>query len=685
MTIDANGFDRDFYLSRNLDVAAAGLDPYQHYLTYGWREGRDPNAIFDTSYYLATNRDVAASGLDPLDHYVRYGAREGRDPSIAFDTSSYLTANRDVAAAGANPLVHYLQYGQFEHRALTLDLGEERREGFDRAYYLKANPDVAAAGADAYIHYQSYGYAEGRQPNALFDKGFYLAQNPDVAAAGVDAFQHFLTYGWREGRDPSAGFSLSEYRAANSTAASQNPLVRYLDQDRYQSLPFEFLRPDPPQILQARGNPLSVILAGEAVFQISGALTHVTAAASPLDGHDLAGFDTFGFSSSTADITIAGAGPLPSRITLGTGDDRISGVFDLGGRLANLSGGAGRLFVDAQIDNGSMGIVGGAGVSTVLTRGTAKVFFTGKQGNDMVSLGAADDSLSGGTGFNHLDGGAGADTASWDMAVKVDLSAGRAFSLSGSAVYDTLVSIENVRGSAFDDILVGDDSGNVMDGGSARSRPLGMPTTDDSIYGPGGNDIIAGGGGDDTLQGREGNDLLIGGRGADTLIGGVGNDLLIDAADPWGPNRPYPEAFGGDGNDRLVFLFGAVGPEERGCFMAGGAGADTFIFDPMLGQFGSVGLEFSQIDGDKIDFSALRTASGGTVTLDYVRQSAFDPFSTSATIDLAAYRDAAGRQLSGRIVINGGITAADLNAEDFIFSGLSDWRSAVPADLFGLI
>ncbi len=36
------GFDGDAYLAANLDVAAAGMDPAEHYLRSGWREGRRP-------------------------------------------------------------------------------------------------------------------------------------------------------------------------------------------------------------------------------------------------------------------------------------------------------------------------------------------------------------------------------------------------------------------------------------------------------------------------------------------------------------------------------------------------------------------------------------------------------------------------------------------------------------------
>src|SRR5262249_56153993 len=36
------GVDRAWYLQRNPEVARAGLDPVEHYLRYGWHEGRDP-------------------------------------------------------------------------------------------------------------------------------------------------------------------------------------------------------------------------------------------------------------------------------------------------------------------------------------------------------------------------------------------------------------------------------------------------------------------------------------------------------------------------------------------------------------------------------------------------------------------------------------------------------------------
>jgi serralysin len=59
-------------------VAAAGVNPLDHYRSVGWKEGRDPSAGFDTLGYLAANPDVAAAGVNPLDHFLQFGIDEGR-------------------------------------------------------------------------------------------------------------------------------------------------------------------------------------------------------------------------------------------------------------------------------------------------------------------------------------------------------------------------------------------------------------------------------------------------------------------------------------------------------------------------------------------------------------------------------------------------------------------------------
>lgn len=67
---------------------------------------------FDAAFYLRTNRDVAAAGHDPLDHFMRFGWREGRDPSPDFSVAAYLRAHPEVAEAGTNPFTHFLASGR---------------------------------------------------------------------------------------------------------------------------------------------------------------------------------------------------------------------------------------------------------------------------------------------------------------------------------------------------------------------------------------------------------------------------------------------------------------------------------------------------------------------------------------------------------------------------------------------
>lgn len=82
---DPDQFDAQWYLAHNLDVAAAGADPYEHFLAFGLSEHRTTQSYNETSY-LDRYSDVAdavaggqfASGWA---HYLAFGYDEGRDGS----------------------------------------------------------------------------------------------------------------------------------------------------------------------------------------------------------------------------------------------------------------------------------------------------------------------------------------------------------------------------------------------------------------------------------------------------------------------------------------------------------------------------------------------------------------------------------------------------------------------------
>jgi len=222
-------FDTAFYLSHNPDVLHAGINALEHFVTFGWREGRDPDEFFSTNFYLGVNPDARAASVNPLSHYHTTGWKNGYDPGPNFDTGLYLSNNPDVAAAGIDPLEHYLQSGRAEGRAAYAAIGNVVG-GFDAQYYLQHNPDVAAARVDPLAHFNTYGWHEGRNPNALFDTNGYLTTYGDVAAANVNPLDHYHQHGWTEGRDPSTGFDTTAYLAAYAdvAAAHIDPLVHFL-------------------------------------------------------------------------------------------------------------------------------------------------------------------------------------------------------------------------------------------------------------------------------------------------------------------------------------------------------------------------------------------------------------------------------------------------------------------------
>ncbi len=161
--------------------------------------------LFDPEWYLEKYKDVASAKKDPVEHYLQFGWKEGRLPSEQFDGDAYLEANPDVEEAGFNPLVHYLRFGEKEQRTLGLYNRLQKDSNyklilksklFDANWYLEQNPDVKASGIDPIEHYLKHGWKEGRQPSEQFDLSLYLKRNPDVAM--INPLLHFLEHANKE-------------------------------------------------------------------------------------------------------------------------------------------------------------------------------------------------------------------------------------------------------------------------------------------------------------------------------------------------------------------------------------------------------------------------------------------------------------------------------------------------------
>lgn len=161
--------------------------------------------LFDQIFYLNRYPDVAEAKVDPAEHYLLHGWKEGRDPSAQFSTLDYLDHHDNGASRSINPLVHHTKSKQKKLRSkkrLADEIAElQRSDLFDEEYYLSRYPDVAAAKINAAHHYLAFGWREGRDPSVAFHTSSYLEKNPDVAAAGINPLLHFLQYGRHENRD----------------------------------------------------------------------------------------------------------------------------------------------------------------------------------------------------------------------------------------------------------------------------------------------------------------------------------------------------------------------------------------------------------------------------------------------------------------------------------------------------
>lgn len=103
-------FDTYYYLSTYPDIRNCGIDPLQHYLEHGAREGRLPNPYFDTRYYQSAHM-TADEDANPLAHYLSSPRRAGIDTSALFDGRYYCARYGDAAASPLAPLDHFLRHG----------------------------------------------------------------------------------------------------------------------------------------------------------------------------------------------------------------------------------------------------------------------------------------------------------------------------------------------------------------------------------------------------------------------------------------------------------------------------------------------------------------------------------------------------------------------------------------------
>ncbi len=240
--------------------------------------------------------------------------------------------------------------------------------------------------------------------------------------------------------------------------------------------------------------------------------------------------------------------------------------------------------------DGADTVFGGAGNDS-LAGGNQDDYLYGEAGANTLSGNAGADHLYSGSGADSFDGGAEFDYAHYDTSAEGVLATifNNLIYHTSQAIGDTFTAVEGLAGSAFSDLLYGDNAVN-------------------ALIGNGGDDYLYGNGGADSLLGGEGSDNLFGGDGVDDINGGNDYDfarydfsasgLLIDASlmssstgeaafdtlisiegilatgfdDTIRGTSSHESLYGLGGADQIRGLGGAD-------YLVGGAGADQFIFD----------------------------------------------------------------------------------------------------------
>lgn len=274
---------------------------------------------------------------------------------------------------------------------------------------------------------------------------------------------------------------------------------------------------------------------------------------------------------------------------------------------------------------------------------------------------ASDNLFEGGGGADLINGGAGNDTIGFGGAtgpVIVDLRTQTTWDGTSNAM---LTSIENVIGSGFADIILGDAGDNLIDGGEGADTIDGGTGSDTISFVNAANAVVVdlaarltwdgasndtltsienviGSRFNDTIRGDAGDNLIQGDGGADQILGGAGNDTVAftHASGPVTIDLGSQLTWDGQSNSTLSSIENAIGSrysdvifgDDGNNLIDGGGGADTV--------YGSAG-------NDTISFAT----SKSSVTIDLAYQSTWDGLNN---VTLSSIENAIGSKFNDTIL-----------------------------------
>jgi hypothetical protein len=269
----------------------------------------------------------------------------------------------------------------------------------------------------------------------------------------------------------------------------------------------------------------------------------------------------------------------------------------------------------------------------------------GNAGNDRLSGGEGDDDLWGGSGDDVLDGGEGFDRARYDHdefdggddagppSQGVTINLGEGIAIDGWGDTDTLINIEQVVGSGFSDLIVGDDADNVLDGGAGADELRGGSGRDTYLVDNPGDLVIEIGPAIvlnalwiANTRGESDRDATDVADDIDQVIATVSfaltdfveNLSLAGEADLDGTGNALDNVLVGNAGSNT--LTSGAGDDDR---LLGGAGDDIYVIDKSVGRSqvrdrsdGQDLLELSAFLGDGAIDTLQVSAAGYTLVID---------------------------------------------------------------------
>ncbi len=394
----------------------------------------------------------------------------------------------------------------------------------------------------------------------------------------------------------------------------------------------------------------------------------------------------------------------------GAGADTLDGGTDLDvGDTLSYAGSAAGVSINIATNTAQGGDAQGDIISNFenITGSSFGDQLVGNTGKNILSGGAGNDLFVGGLGADTMIGGADLDVVdytSFAIGVSVNLTAGT------GPGGDVISEIENITGSAFGDVLNGDNGANTMRGGAGNDFMvagngadllIGGADNDEVSYetattgvlinlitGTGANggvlqqienirgsafgDVLQGDNGSNTIRGLAGNDYIIAGNGADLIIGGADNDTVSYETATSGIFANLTTGIGANGGvlQEIENLTGSAFGDvligsALGNTLKGGAGNDYIV-----GNAGSDAL-FGGADNDIFRFET--TTFGNDVITDFQDNADKLSFASAIATTFSQFTilnnttNNVTVQVAGQSIVVQGVANITLNAGDFLF------------------